>query len=316
MIPVKYLSKMGKYVVEIQGDEVEASVTDNEKVVDVKIAELKASIQGHDRLVVGVDVKYRIDQSLFRTPSLLILSWKNRCLIVQICRLNMLPDSVSDFLADETICFVHKGADENLKRDDVNHHWMVLKKPNLSTCGLADLAREVGIDAEASSSSTGSSSAPGSSNAYNWKSIAFTDQQIKDAIQDAYTTYLVGDKLLEMELMKITSVTMFMTIGLTPLLREVGIDAEASSNTGSSSAPGSSNAPKWETIVFTDQQINDAIQNAHTTYNLVGDKLFAIPLPLSNPLEAVISCISVYFIPWCLRDFVVVLVAVVIFATK
>ncbi|KAL5853815.1 hypothetical protein ACOSQ3_008933 [Xanthoceras sorbifolium] len=208
---------MGKYVVEIQGDEVEASVIDNEKVVDVKIAELKASLQGHDRLVVGVDVKYRIDQSLFRTPSLLILSWKNRCLIVQICRLNMLPDSVSDFLADETILFVHKGADENLKRDDVNHHWMyidlrssidsivelgelavrVLKKPNLSTCGLADLAREVGIDAEASSSSTGSSSAPGSSNAYNWKSIAFTDQQIKDAIQDAYTTYLVGDKLLE-----------------------------------------------------------------------------------------------------------------------
>ncbi|KAL5853814.1 hypothetical protein ACOSQ3_008932 [Xanthoceras sorbifolium] len=196
MIPIKYLSKMGKYVVKIQGDEVEASVIDNKKVVDVKIAELKASLQGHDRLVVGVDVKYRIDQSLFRTPSLLILSWKNRCLIIQICRLNKLPDSLSDFLADE-----------NLKRDDVNDHWMcrdllssidpivelgelavrVLKKPNLSTCGLADLAREVGVNA----------SAP-RSYAHNWKSIVFTDQQIKDAILDAYTTYLVGDKLLEM----------------------------------------------------------------------------------------------------------------------
>ncbi|KAL5783732.1 hypothetical protein ACOSP7_008761 [Xanthoceras sorbifolium] len=207
MIPIKYLSKMGKYVVEIRGVKVEASMIDNKKVVDVKIAELKASLQGHDRLVVGVDVKYRIDQSLFRTPSLLILSWKNRCLIIQICRLNKLPDSLSDFLADETICFVLKGADENLKRDDVNDHWMcrdllssidpivelgelavrVLKKPNLSTCGLADLAREVGVNA----------SAP-RSYAHNWKSIVFTAQQIKDAIQDAYTTYLVGDKLLEM----------------------------------------------------------------------------------------------------------------------
>ncbi|KAL5786660.1 hypothetical protein ACOSQ2_009052 [Xanthoceras sorbifolium] len=217
MIPIKYLSKMGKYVVEIRGVKVEASVIDNKKVVDVKIAELKASLQGHDRLVVGVDVKYRIDQSLFRTPSLLILSWKNRCLIIQICRLNMLPDSVSDFLADETICFVLNGADKNLKRDDVNDHWMcrgllssiesivelgelavrVLKKPNLSTCGLAGLAKEVGVNA-ADASSKGSSAAAGSSNAPNWKSIAFTDQQIKDAIQDAYTTYLVGDKLLEM----------------------------------------------------------------------------------------------------------------------
>ncbi|KAL5850880.1 hypothetical protein ACOSQ4_008893 [Xanthoceras sorbifolium] len=97
----------------------------------------------------------------------------------------MLPDSVSDFLADET--FV---------RDYVYDYWIdslvelselavrVLKKPNLSTCGLADLAREVGIDAEASSSSsTGSSSAPGSSNAPNWETIVFTDQQINDAIQ-------------------------------------------------------------------------------------------------------------------------------------
>ncbi|KAL5850876.1 hypothetical protein ACOSQ4_008889 [Xanthoceras sorbifolium] len=216
MIPVKYLSKMGKYVVEIQGVKVEASVIDNEEVVDVKIAELKASLQGHDRLVVGVDVKYRIDRSGLRSPDLLILSWKNRCLIVQICRLNQIPESVYHFLADKSICFVLK-RHENHKLNNVEDHWMyrhlsssidsivelgelavrVLKNPNLSTCGLADLAREVGVNA-ADASSRGSSAAAGSTNAPNWKSIAFTDQQIKDAIQDAYTTYLVGDKLLEM----------------------------------------------------------------------------------------------------------------------
>ncbi|KAK3199684.1 hypothetical protein Dsin_023099 [Dipteronia sinensis] len=63
----------------------------------------------------------------------------------------------------------------------------VLKKPDLSTYGLAELASEVGIDVK-----------PAGTKAPNWKSIVFSNEEIKFAILDAYTIYCIGDKLLGM----------------------------------------------------------------------------------------------------------------------
>ncbi|KAK2640300.1 hypothetical protein Ddye_028095 [Dipteronia dyeriana] len=60
----------------------------------------------------------------------------------------------------------------------------VLKKYSLSTCGLAELASEVGF--------------VGTNALDNWKSIVFSIEEIKFAIHDAYTVYRVGDKLIRM----------------------------------------------------------------------------------------------------------------------
>ncbi|KAK2640303.1 hypothetical protein Ddye_028098 [Dipteronia dyeriana] len=61
---------------------------------------------------------------------------------------------------------------------------MVLKKYSLSTCGLAELASEVGVD--------------GTNALDNWKSIVFSIEEVKFAIHDAYTFYCVGDELIRM----------------------------------------------------------------------------------------------------------------------
>ncbi|KAL5783749.1 hypothetical protein ACOSP7_008778 [Xanthoceras sorbifolium] len=88
----------------------------------------------------------------------------------------------------------------------------VLKKPNLCKCGLADLQSEVGITiAVAAGTASPSSCLPPSSVSKvkvkkaaiflviacpDWSAVAFSDEEIKYAIHDAYTCYLIGDKLL------------------------------------------------------------------------------------------------------------------------
>ncbi|KAK2640324.1 hypothetical protein Ddye_028119 [Dipteronia dyeriana] len=222
MIPIKYLLKMGSYEVEIQDVNVKVCLIDNADVLDVKIAEFKASIEDYDCVAVGVDVKDHVDHNESRTfIDLFILTSESCSLIIQICRLGGIPDSLLKFLSDESICFVFKGADNrnsmnprifdystlklklNSTAVDVRELAVrVLKKPNLSRCGLVDLAREVGIKGEASSALSSPSSSSYSSSAAkdapNWESVVFSSEQIKSAIQDAYTCYRIGYKLLDM----------------------------------------------------------------------------------------------------------------------
>ncbi|KAK4849860.1 hypothetical protein QYF36_001433 [Acer negundo] len=165
MIPLRLLLKMGTYEVKIQGVNVKFSVIDDACVLNAKIAEFKASYE--------------------------------------LCRFNRIPVSLSNFLKDTCIFFVIEKA-ENLTVGRVWFHKnlnssmtsvvdlselavRVLKKPDLSTCGFAELASEVGIDVK-----------PAGTKAPNWKSIVFSNEEIKFAILDAYTIYRIGDKLFGM----------------------------------------------------------------------------------------------------------------------
>ncbi|KAI9185984.1 hypothetical protein LWI28_012730 [Acer negundo] len=58
-------------------------------------------------------------------------------------------------------------------------------------CVLSDLAKEVSVDyVEATSTSNGTTT--------DWKAIAFTDEVIMSAIQEAYRCYDLGNKRLTM----------------------------------------------------------------------------------------------------------------------
>ena len=62
-----------------------------------------------------------------------------------------------------------------------------LKKAHTKDYGLAELACEVGIDTKESISECP-----------DWSAGFFTLEQIKYAVHDAYTTYVIGKKLLNM----------------------------------------------------------------------------------------------------------------------
>lgn len=66
-----------------------------------------------------------------------------------------------------------------------------MKKPNLYGCALKDLPKEIGFNVEIPRTS-GNDVGP------EWNARVFSHEQIKFAIQDVYTSYLVGDKILSM----------------------------------------------------------------------------------------------------------------------
>lgn len=68
----------------------------------------------------------------------------------------------------------------------------VLKKPNLNACGLAELGREVGLNFVAAAADNLSRTT------IDWKSMAFTHEQIKNAVHDACVSDIIGNRLVGM----------------------------------------------------------------------------------------------------------------------
>ncbi|KAL5853828.1 hypothetical protein ACOSQ3_008946 [Xanthoceras sorbifolium] len=225
MIPSKFLSKIGMHEVEIEGVKVKAChVTDNSSLVlDKKIYQLRASL---DKLrpVVGVDVKVTmVDNHENKTTDLLILFAGNCCLVINLAQLNF-PDCLRSFLVDSNTCFVGTGLNDKVGRSSLKSRVYpynelsmsnvvevrdlaarVLKKPNLSKCGLQELDNEVRntVSAAASSDSCPQQDSKASvlatgigSSCPNWNAMVFSDEEMKYAIHDAYTCYGIGDKVL------------------------------------------------------------------------------------------------------------------------
>ncbi|KAL5850892.1 hypothetical protein ACOSQ4_008905 [Xanthoceras sorbifolium] len=240
MLPMKYLSKIGIYEVEFQGAKVKAVLVDNEAVLNANISEFKTSLKKQRCLVVGVDVKVNAGTG---KVELLILSCMNHCLLIKLHKLISTPHSLREIFDDKNISFVgDRLLDKVPSLTLQNEKWYffydprssislggivevrdlaakVLKKPNLSKCGLADLHREVGVTIAVAGTASPSSCPPPSTvskvkvetaakvkveTAANlpeiacpdWGAVAFSDEEIKYAIHDAYTCYLIGDKLL------------------------------------------------------------------------------------------------------------------------
>lgn len=189
---------MGKYEVEIQGFKLKVTHVDHAALIDNNISVLKTLLQ--KRRVAGIDVKF--NHRCTKKAEMLILCVGNRCLVIQLCHLGSIPESLKKFMSDETICFV--GTEMSSKVASIGKHNLrcktgvelghlaarILKKPHVSEFGIAKLGREAGLN----SVSAGFRGSPPSS----WSSRAFSNEQIMFAINEAYTCYVVGNKLLGM----------------------------------------------------------------------------------------------------------------------
>ncbi|KAJ0079219.1 hypothetical protein Patl1_22437 [Pistacia atlantica] len=188
---------MGKYEVQIQGVKLTVTLIDHAALIDNSILEFKTLLQ--KRRVAGLDVKFNHRST--RKAEILILCVGNRCLVIQLGHLGSIPESLKKFVGDETIYFCRT----EMSRKDVSigkHNLRcktgvelghlaarILKKPHISSFGVAKLAREAGLN----SVSTGLSGNPPS-----WSGRAFSNEQIMFAIDEAYTCYVIGNKLLGM----------------------------------------------------------------------------------------------------------------------
>uniref|UniRef100_A0A2N9G3K5 3'-5' exonuclease domain-containing protein n=1 Tax=Fagus sylvatica TaxID=28930 RepID=A0A2N9G3K5_FAGSY len=201
---------MGNYEIEIHGAKVEVSVVENPAVdVAAKIEELRSSLQTLQNCVVGLDIKFVKTEQNSSIAKFLLLCVGTRCLIIQVLQLDSFPETLRAFLADETICFLGTGMSNIVQELDSRVCFCnpfgtksvkcktgvevgflaakILKKPNIEKYGFAELAGEIGMDIKQPIGECP-----------DWNAKVFSHEEIKYAIHNAYTSYVIGNKLLGM----------------------------------------------------------------------------------------------------------------------
>ncbi|XP_030958504.1 uncharacterized protein LOC115980395 [Quercus lobata] len=183
---------MDTYKIEIHGETVKASVVDDLAMVGIKIDELEPWLQALESRIVGLDIK--LDNAKF----VLVLCVGTCCLIIRSHIAEVPPEALRVLMANNTICFLStKMVDMNLFSLRLRCSTVVqlgyfaskcLKKAHIKDYGLAELACDVGMDMKESIISE----------CLDWSAEFFTLEQIKYAVHDAYTTYVIGKKLLNM----------------------------------------------------------------------------------------------------------------------
>ncbi|KAM2712973.1 hypothetical protein EV1_032910 [Malus domestica] len=210
MLPVPLLSKLGNYEVEVHGVKVKVSVVEDGRLIREKISELRGFLNSQAPVMGNVKPGSSGAQ-------MVLVCAGCRCLIVPGLKeahkyypwhgvlAERRVEELEHLLADDTIGFV--GMRLKLKLSQTLHYTKfkigadlgdlaakVLKKPNLATWGLAELASEVGFDINpvVGTSLGGTCVVP------DWNATVFSDEQIKYAIHDVYASYLIGKTFLAM----------------------------------------------------------------------------------------------------------------------
>jgi hypothetical protein len=90
--------------------EVEVIIVENTAVdVAAKIEELRSSLQTLQNRVVGLDIKFVETKRTSSIAKFLLLCVGTRCLIIKVLQLDYFPETLRQFLSDETICFLGTG---------------------------------------------------------------------------------------------------------------------------------------------------------------------------------------------------------------
>uniref|UniRef100_A0A2N9H4S3 3'-5' exonuclease domain-containing protein n=1 Tax=Fagus sylvatica TaxID=28930 RepID=A0A2N9H4S3_FAGSY len=160
------LSKLGNYEIEIHGAKVKVSIVENPSFVAFKIEELRSSLQMLQNRVVGLDIKFVETKQTSSIAKFLLLCVGTRCLIIKVLQLDYFPETLRQFLSDETICFLGTGMSNIVQELDSREIGMAIKQP---ICECPD-----------------------------WNAKVFSHEEIKYAIHNAYTSYVIGNKLLGM----------------------------------------------------------------------------------------------------------------------
>lgn len=204
------LSKMGNYEIKIHGEKVKVSLVDNTAIVGAKVDELKSLLQTQQNPIVGLDLKFVKTKENSYKGKILVLCVGTRCLIIQLqdCLISF-PRTIAQFLSDETICYLGTGMSERVQELYRRKYYLggtgvvpvncttgveigylaakALKKANIEKSNLVSLAEEVGMDIKEPIS-----------RCPDWSAIVFSDEEIKYAVYNAYTSYVIGNKLLGM----------------------------------------------------------------------------------------------------------------------
>nr|XP_023898604.1 uncharacterized protein LOC112010495 [Quercus suber]XP_023898605.1 uncharacterized protein LOC112010495 [Quercus suber]XP_023898606.1 uncharacterized protein LOC112010495 [Quercus suber]XP_023898607.1 uncharacterized protein LOC112010495 [Quercus suber]XP_023898608.1 uncharacterized protein LOC112010495 [Quercus suber] len=215
LIPLSFLSKMGNYDIEIEGANVKVSIVDNPALIGAKMDELRSSLQTSERQVVGLDIKFvKTDGNLKNKGKFLLLCVGSHCLMIQLPDSETISDTLGKFLSDETICFLGTGMSKIVSElgsltygrhvtgskvafgQSVNFKTgvevgflaaKILKKPNVENHGLVELAGEVGMDIKEPIGECP-----------DWNAKVFSNEEVKYAVHNAYTSYVIGNKLFDM----------------------------------------------------------------------------------------------------------------------
>ena len=146
--------------------------------------------------------------------------------MIQLPDSETISDTLGQFLSDETICFLGTGMSNKASelgsyyfypygqkyapvmissngntyrvdpRESVNLKTgvevgflaaKIMKKPNVENHGLAELAGEVGMDIKEPIVECP-----------DWNAKVFSNEEVKYAVHNAYTSYVIGNKLLDM----------------------------------------------------------------------------------------------------------------------
>uniref|UniRef100_A0A2N9HDZ8 Uncharacterized protein n=1 Tax=Fagus sylvatica TaxID=28930 RepID=A0A2N9HDZ8_FAGSY len=174
--------------------------------------EFKSSLRTLQRRVVGVDIKFgKTASERYSTAKILLLCAGTRCLIIQLLNSLLFSETLVKFLSDETICFLGTGMSRIVGelnqrngqftkgsscytyvecKTGVGVGYLaakILKKAYIEKKRLAELAGEVGMDIKQPIGECP-----------DWNVTVFSDEEIKYAMHNSYTSYVIGNKLFGM----------------------------------------------------------------------------------------------------------------------
>ncbi|KAH7860123.1 hypothetical protein Vadar_009627 [Vaccinium darrowii] len=208
MMPLRFMSKLDTHQIKFQDRTITVKVVDHADMVSPYLTELKSLIGAST--AVGLEVGYFPDKAdlfkLFVIPKeavlMLKLSVGTCCLLIQLSRLDSVPECLKEFLADPEICFVGVGMRSDLAKlkthgriDQTNGINVsdlavkVLKKSCLDGCALEDVADIVGVALPED---------PGPAYDVDLEAKFYTSDEIKRLIYEVDAAHLIGTKLLGM----------------------------------------------------------------------------------------------------------------------
>ncbi|OVA16741.1 3'-5' exonuclease domain [Macleaya cordata] len=191
--------------VNINGVNITTTVADASWLINSFINELRPSLYDGNidkKRVIGLDIEWNSNSNDNNDKvATLQLCYGDRCIIIQLLHLDLIPFALSTLLIDQSISFVGVGITEDLSKLECDYGLesvpgielgqladKVLGKQQFSGSGLVELACEiVGLSIEK----------PASASCSDWGLKNLTSEQIKYATIDAYASFVIGSKLLE-----------------------------------------------------------------------------------------------------------------------
>jgi ribonuclease D len=194
----------GHFVVSFDDDAIHTTLTDSGNVVDSWLDEIRRVHRRRlNRLVVGIDVEWRPSTSAHDVPpvALLQICVGRRCLVFKILHADYIPESLSDFLADERFTFVGVGIRDDAAKLQSGYGLKVGRKVDLRTLAATTLQkpalRGAGLQTLVFEVMGAKMEKPHHVRVSAWDARKLTYDQLKYACVDAFASFEVGRRLYD-----------------------------------------------------------------------------------------------------------------------